>query len=122
MLILEIVFVIILVAGCAQQNKDGILTIEDIKSELQNLEQVNQLPGKDINPNDYPKIIGIDERNNKRLEETYFCMDICPDYANVLLIYEEVNSESECGIIGGETLFTGEPAPGRFIGCKPKVE
>jgi hypothetical protein len=66
--------------------------------------------------------MGIDERNGRLLKEIYFCQDICPDYETVFLVYDGINSSSNCDSIGGKTMLTGIPSPGHFIGCVPKVD
>lgn len=124
-ILLSLILGVIVIGGCTQKNENKILTKEEIESEGKKLEKINKAPNNaTINASEYPKIIGIDSETGHTLKEIYFCMDICPNYANILLIYEEVLSEKECDKIGGKTLRTGipDPYPGKFIGCSPLGE
>jgi parallel beta-helix repeat protein len=98
-----------------------ILTDADIILELEYLETINTYPENlNINPNDYPIVLGRYSENWLVLIEKYFCSDVCPEYGRVLLIYEDITSEEECAEIGGVAVI--DPAWGSYIGCAPDVE
>ena len=98
-----------------------ILTDADIILELEYLETINTYPENlNIDPNDYPTVLGRYSENWLVLIEKYFCSDVCPQYGRVVLIYEDITSEEDCAEIGGVAII--DPAWGSYIGCAPNVE
>ena len=102
-------------------NQSKILTEDDIKAELKNLEKINAYPNnKNIDPKDYPKVLGTYSKNGLTLIETYYCSDVCPEYGRVLIVFENIRSKEKCAEIGGKALI--DPAWRVYIGCAPNVE
>ena len=100
-------------------NKNKILTEDDLKRELESLEKINAYPeNKKINPEDYPKVLGRYSKNNLNLVEIYYCSDLCPDYAHVYMIFENISKE-KCSEIGEEVNAVFPP---EYLGCRPKIE
>jgi uncharacterized protein YneF (UPF0154 family) len=98
-------------------SKNKIITPEDLKTELKNLEK---LDATKVNPNDYPKILGTYSENGQVLIESYFCSDVCPAYAGINIIFQNISSKEACDQINGNTLI--DPAWGGFEGCAPIIE
>jgi hypothetical protein len=97
-----------------------ILTGADIIAELEYLEIINTYPDNmNIDPEDYPIILGVYSENGEVLIEMYFCSDVCPDAGGVMLVYKDILKE-ECVEIGGVAIF--DPAWGAYLGCAPDVE
>ncbi len=96
---------------------ENTLSDSQVRAELQRLAGINANPAS-INPNDYPKVIGLYGTDKRVLEERYFCSDVCPAYGRVDLVYRGVDSE-ECARIGGKVLH--DLAFGAYIGCEPRV-
>lgn len=121
-LILAIIGVIF-ISGCIQKtpNQDNTLSDEEIRAELINLEKINAYPNnKNIDPKDYPKVLGTYSKNGLTLIETYFCSDVCPDSGGVSIVFENIRSKEKCAEIGGKDFI--DPAWGGYIGCAPNVE
>jgi hypothetical protein len=98
-----------------------ILTDADIIAELEYLETINTYPeNMNIDPDDYPIVLGIYSGNGEVLTERYFCSDVCPDAGRVILVYKDIISEEECSEIGGVAVI--DYAWGTYIGCAPDVE
>ena len=75
----------VIVSGCSRVNT---LTDEDIKAELKNLEEINTSPNNmNIDPDDYPKVLGIYSENGINLVERYHCSDVCPNYGGVSIVF-----------------------------------
>lgn len=122
--ILILVFVgIVFVSGCtrgASTKVDG-LTDEDIKIELKNLEKINAHPdNKNIDPKDYPKVLGVYSKNGINLIERYFCSDVCPDAGGVSIVFEGIGSKEKCEEVGGKVLI--DFAWKGYRGCEPDIE
>lgn len=111
---LVLLFLIIIIS-----NKEKTLTDNDVKKELEKLEKINRYPeNMKINPEGYPKIIGGYSKNGLNLVEIYYCSDLCPDYAHVYMIFENISKE-KCSEIGEEVNAVFPP---QYLGCKPKID
>lgn len=96
------------------QNK--ILNDEDI------IKKISENEGDSCynNIDDYPKILGRYSKNNLILIERCFCSDYCPpEYWNILILYENIDSEEKCAEVDGIDIT--DAAWGGYIGCAPNV-
>jgi len=97
-----------------------ILTHNDVIRELERLEQINIRGGEYIDQDQYPKTIGIYEKNGILLKEIYFCADMCPELGYVVLIFANITSSEDCKKIGG--VYTEIDDPTFSIrSCEPDV-
>ncbi len=95
------------------------ITDEQLRTITEELKKINTPPDNaKINSSDYPKLLGRYYKNGLVLKEQYFCSDLCPAYAHVEIVFENVASE-DCNGIGGEILT--DPAWGAYLGCTPKI-
>ena len=85
-----------------------------LSDEIQKLKSINSVPSS-IDRSQYPKQFG--QLDNRPLIEKYYCSDLCPANARVVLVYGDIRSDNECMGVGGTSLtdiaFRG------FIGCAP---
>lgn len=63
-----------------------------------------------------PLRVGVDAHLRKTLLFRYYCSDICPDYGDVIMTYEDVSAD-ECCKLGAAPFF--DPAWGGYRGCQP---
>lgn len=97
------------------------VTNENLKNELEKIGIINIYPNnKNINPAEYPIVLGQYYKNNLTLIETYHCSDVCPDYGGVSIIFQNIKSKEECAKADGQNLI--DPAWGGYIGCTPKID
>lgn len=106
------------------QNKtmlpSGTITIEELRVEIKNIEKINEYPNnKNINPKDYPIVLGPYYKDGLILIERYFCSDVCPDYGGVSIVYQNITSKEDCAKVGGKDLI--DPAWHGYIGCAPII-
>lgn len=77
----------------------------------------------DFDPSVYPVIVGVDPRNGRMLVEQFICWDVCPDVGMVFLLYQDVRSAEACAdLVAGSPLFSPDPIPGQYWGCRPVVD
>ena len=120
-------FLIILLA-CAQPEyltfNDPVMSTELMQAELDRLHQINlTVASGDFDHSVYPIAVGVDSRNGKMLVEKFICWDECPDVGMVFLLYQNVPSEEACvDALVGTPLFSPEPTPGQYWGCRPVVD
>jgi len=124
-LFLGVAFLLILL-GCTTPDfstiNDPIMTPDQMQTELLRLNEINLTVGNGkFDPNEYPISVGIDLRNGKVLVEKFICWDICPEVGAVFLLYMGVGTELECDAALGVPLYSREPIPGRFWGCRPVI-
>ena len=101
--------------------QDKTITIDNLRAEIKNLGKINAYPdNRNINPKDYPIVLGPFSENGLILIESYFCSDVCPDYGGVSIVFQNITSKEECAKVGGKGLI--DPAWGRYGGCAPKIE
>jgi len=99
---------------------DEVITIEDLKTKMRDLDAINVYPkNKDINPRNYPIVLGTYSENGLTLIEEYFCSDVCPDAGGVTIVFQDITSKEECAKAGGKDLI--DPAWGGYIGCAPII-
>ena len=126
--LISILFGVIFSAFYFEQNKttetipqSKTITIEDLRAEIKNLEKINAYPNnRDINPKDYPIVLGTYSENSLILVEGYSCSDVCPDYGGVSIVFKDIKSKEDCAKVGGKDLI--DPAWGGYIGCAPKID
>ena len=115
--VLAAIMIILWLYPLSQPAPSQAVTDSQVRSELQRVAQLSTLPeNKNLAPSDYPKVFGT--WNGRTLIESYFCSDVCPDYARVDLIFQGVDNE-QCGQVGGRSLH--DLAWGGYIGCQPVV-
>lgn len=118
---------VILVNLYFKQGKDGavspqnrVVTPSELKREMERLKRINAYPSnKKIDPQNYPIVLGPYSENGLVLVEKYFCSDLCPDNARVVVVFRDITSQKECARVGGRDLI--DPAWGGYLGCAPKV-
>lgn len=59
--------------------------------------------------------LGIDKRNNQKVEVSYFCSDVCPQYGFYGIYYKDLTA-ANCTASGGQ--IKNDPAWGGYIGCE----
>jgi hypothetical protein len=97
------------------------ITINDLRAEMENLEKINAYPdNRNIDPKDYPIVLGPFSENGLILIERYFCSDVCPDYGGVSIVFQNITSREECAKVGGKDLI--DAAWGGYVGCAPKID
>lgn len=123
-LILILILVsVVLISGCIETSKDNkkILTDEDIKAELKNLERINVVPNnRFINKDDYPKVLGAYSKNGLVIVEKYSCSDVCPQYGGVGIYYQNISDKEECAKVNGRDII--DAAWGSYEGCSPRID
>ena len=118
---------LIVVVGCTRTDygafHDPVMSTDDIQAELERLHQINLTVGTDeFDPSDYPIVVGVDPRNGKMLTEKFICWDECPAVGMVFLMYQGVATEEACAqSVVGTPLWSPEPIPGQYWGCRPIV-
>ena len=118
---------LIVVLGCARTDygafRDPAMSTQDMQVELERLHRINLTVGTDeFDPSDYPIMVGVDPRNGKMLSEKFICWDDCPAVGMVFLMYQNVSSEDACTrSVVGTPLWSPEPIPGQYWGCRPVV-
>ena len=118
-IILLALFVILIIINKERNKVAKVLTDDDVSLELKKLEKINAYPENEkINVNNYPKFLGRHSKNGLNLIEIYYCSDLCPDYGEVIMIFENISKE-DCSKIGEEVNVVFPP---EYLGCKPKIE
>ena len=114
--------------GCTRPDfrtfSDPVMTPDVMQAELERLHEINLTVGSgDFDPSVYPVIVGVDSRNGKMLVEQFICWDVCPDVGMVFLLYQDVRSAEACAdSVVGSPLFSPDPIPGQYWGCRPVVD
>jgi len=144
-LILASLVFVIGIAGCPEKDlgtDTGIDVDVDkasfVKGELERVAELNKKLNRNLFPEDvtkemldsgnlinvdrenYPRALGVDDRNGKSITEIYFCRDVCPERAEIILLYDGVTSEADCNGLGGESLIDTFLTK-KFVGCIPKI-
>ncbi len=65
----------------------------------------------------YPLQVGTEKRTGKALSIIITCSDVCPDYAEFMLLYDDDLTREQCDAIAG--YWRIDPAWGGDIGCAP---
>ena len=95
------------------------LTDADVLIEAKNVVLMNMI--HNFNPEDYPQVIGIHDKNDKKLIESYYCEDLCgPGKGFIALTYQGVTQE-ECDRIGGQNILYGFAYGKNYLGCAPRL-
>lgn len=119
---------VLLLIGCTKPDfrafSDPVMTTEAMEAELILLHQLNLTIGNGaFDVSRYPMLVGVDVRNGKMLVEKFICWDLCPDVGMVFLLYQGVGSAKACAqAVVGTPLFSPEPIPGEYWGCRPVVD
>jgi hypothetical protein len=114
-----VAFLVSITLGLQDQMADDKLTLaerEVVSEEITKLREINQFP-RSINPQEYPVVVAAVASSNLTLIERYYCSDLCPEYARVVLIYGGISSVEECKEQEGVSLT--DIAWGGYVGCAP---
>ena len=119
---------VLLLIGCTTPDfrtfSDPVMTTEAMEAELIWLHQLNLTVGDgEFDVSRYPMLMGVDARNGKMLVEKFICWDFCPDVGMVFLLYQNVETAEACAqAVVGTPLFSPDPIPGQYWGCRPVVD
>lgn len=123
-----VAFFMIFLLGCTKPDfrtfNDPVMTTSAMQAELERLHEINLTVGDGgFDTSRYPISVGVDARNGKMLVEKFICWDECPDMGMVFLLYQNVESAEACAAaVVGTPLFSPEPLPGQYWGCRPVVD
>ena len=107
------------ILGCTDQScRDSLVTYADLQDEIVVLKTMNSdYANEAIYEGDYPRMLGTFSENGRVLVEDYFCSDLCPAFARVVIVYEDIRNTEECTGVKGISLI--DIAWHGYFGCAP---